>query len=145
MKIGKYFSLEELTVSQEAARRGILNRPGPEEMANLQRLVRNVLDPLRELIQQPIIVTSAFRSRNVNSLIGGARNSQHVLGQAADIIVPSMSPTVVVALIANSRIPFDQVIDEFESWTHVSWSPRNRRERLEARRENGKTTYRRIA
>lgn len=145
MKMGKHFSLAELTVSQQAARIGLSNRPGPDAQANLQRLVQNILDPLREQLQRPVLVTSGYRSPQVNKLVGGAKNSQHVTGNAADIIVPGLSVSVVVALLRNSALPFDQLIDEFDEWVHVSWTPRPRREVLEARRIAGKTQYRRLA
>lgn len=144
MQLSTYFTLEEMTVSQEATRKGLANRPGPTEVDNLRRLCVNVLDPLRKHLG-PIIVTSGYRSPRVNAAVGGAKTSQHVYGLAADIIVPGHSVAFVVATIRRLGLPYDQVIDEFGSWTHVSHTPRPRGEYLIARRVDGRTTYRRGA
>lgn len=141
--IGRYFSLEELTFSQEAARRGLTNRPNPDAVASLRALCANILDPLREHLG-PIHISSGYRSPLVNVKVGGASNSQHCLGQAADIIVPGRSIAFVVSTIRSLGLPFDQLIDEFGSWTHVSYGPRNRRQVLTARRVEGHTQYTKI-
>lgn len=143
MKIGKYFTLDELTVSETAARRGLSNQPDMDAQSNLRRLVEMVLDPLRASIGTPIVVTSGYRSPQVNKLIGGASSSQHVVGQAADIIVPGMSVAEVCQRIQQLGLPYDQLIDEFGRWTHVSYGPRNRKHFMTARRIDGKTVYQR--
>lgn len=143
MKIGKYFSLDELTVSQAAARNGISNQPTADHLVNLKALVENILDPLREHYG-PVRVSSAYRSPRVNTLVGGAKNSQHMFGQAADINITGVPVTSVVATIRKLGLPFDQLIDEFNSWTHVSYVPRGRREVLKYRRVNGQTVVTRI-
>lgn len=141
MKIGKHFTLAELTHSQAAARKGLKNDPDAAALESLQLLVRNVLDPLREALNRPITVSSGYRSPLVNRAVGGASSSQHVLGQAADIVVPGMHVTEVVARIRALGLPFDQLIDEFGSWVHVSHGPRNRRQTLRARRTSAGTKY----
>lgn len=141
MNIGKHFTLAELTHSQAAARKGLKNDPDARALEYLQLLVRNVLDPLRESLGRPITVSSGYRSPLVNRAVGGASSSQHVLGQAADIVVPGMHVTEVVARIRALGLPFDQLIDEFGSWVHVSHGPRNRRQTLRARRTSAGTKY----
>lgn len=141
MNIGKHFTLAELTHSQAAARKGLKNDPDARALEYLQLLVRNVLDPLRESLGRPITVSSGYRSPLVNRAVGGASSSQHVLGQAADIVVPGMHVTEVVARIRALGLPFDQLIDEFGSWVHVSHGPRNRRQTLRARRTLAGTKY----
>jgi len=141
MKLGRNFSLDEMTFSQTAVRQGIRNEPDAQEIEALRALVTNVLDPLRDHLGKPVNVSSGFRSGTLNRAIGGASTSQHCLGQAADINVPGMSVAEVVAVIRKLKLPFDQLIDEFGSWVHVSYSPRNRRQVLIARTVGGKTVY----
>ena len=88
----KYFTIEELTASATAKRKGISNKPTADIVAALERLVENVLDPLREAWGAPIIVTSGYRSPKLNAAVGGARGSQHTYGQAADIRTVSDKP-----------------------------------------------------
>lgn len=141
MKLGKHFTLAELTVSQEATRRGIPNDPDAQSLANLQQLVRHVLDPLRDAVG-PVHVSSGYRSPRVNKLIGGASSSQHVQGEAADFTVPGMTTQQVVDRIRAMGLPVDQCIEEFGRWVHVSYGPRHRRQFLRARRNPaGKTMY----
>ena len=134
MKIGKHFTVAELTHSQAAARKGLKNDPDAAALESLHLLVRNVLDPLRESLARPITVSSGYRSPLVNRAVGGASSSQHVLGQAADIVVPGMHVTEVVACIRALGLPVDQCLEEFGSWVHVSYSPRHRRQFLRVRR-----------
>lgn len=141
MKLGKYFTLEEMTHSQQATRKGLDNTPGPNEVKNLKELVKNVLDPLRESLNKPIVVSSGYRSPAVNKAVGGASSSQHRYGEAADITVPGMTVAQVIKAIKKLGLPYDQVIDEWGSWVHVSYGPRNRRQHLLARTVAGKTVY----
>lgn len=141
MRLGKHFTLAELTVSQEATRRGIPNDPDAQSLANLQLLVRHVLDPLRDALG-PVSISSGYRSPRVNKLVGGASSSQHVMGQAADFTVSGMTPMEVVDRIRAMGLPVDQCIQEFGRWVHVSYSDRHRRQFLRARRNAiGKTIY----
>ncbi len=139
--IGRYFTLEELIFSQTAVRKGISNIPDATQAANLQALVKHVLDPLRAHLGRPIVVSSGFRSPRLNAAIGGVSTSQHCFGQAADIVVPGMAVADVVQAARDLRLPFDQLIDEFGSWTHISYGPRHRRQVLSARQSAGKTHY----
>ena len=119
MKLTENFSLEEMTVSEIGARRGLDNTPNATEIANLVRTA-GLLEQVRALVKKPIIVNSAFRSKAVNDAVGSKDTSQHRIGCAADIRVPGMTPKQVVEAIMKSDIPYDQLIREFDSWTHIS-------------------------
>lgn len=130
----KYFTINELTKSATASRRGIDNTPSSTIKANLTELVDNILDPLREAWGSPIIVTSGYRCQQLNKAVGGAKSSQHVYGQAADIRTVSDKPSdnkKLFDLILKLNLPYDQLIDEYGyNWIHVSYSPRNRKQIL---------------
>ena len=121
MLITPHFTLDEMTVSQLAARDGFDNTPPPQAQANL-RLLCCALEQVRALFGVPIIVSSGYRSEKVNRLIGGAANSQHVQGLAADFTVIEVSPQETVRRISESAVPFDQLILEFDRWVHLSVS-----------------------
>lgn len=104
---------------------GVENIPGPEEIANLKALVDNILQPLRTAIGKPIKVTSGYRSELVNRMIGGAGNSQHVSGQAADIQVDGMTNQEIIDKVRELGLRYDQVIDEVKgnsSWVHITFN-----------------------
>jgi hypothetical protein len=143
MRLGKYFTLEEFVSSQTATRRGIGNTPTPSVLVNLRDLVQNILDPLREQLSQPVVVSSGYRSPALNRAIGGANTSQHVEGQAADIQCPAIGTKRLFEFLRASELPFDQLIYE-GSWVHVSFGPRHRREVLIATFTNGKVSYSRV-
>lgn len=136
----KHFTLDELTHSQTAARRGLKNDPDQTALANLHALVENVLDPLREALGRPITVSSGYRSPRVNKAVGGAASSQHTMGQAADILVPGLAPADVARHIRAIGLPVDQCLLEFGAWVHVSYGPRHRRQFLNVRRSSAGTT-----
>ena len=141
MNLSKNFTLDELTISQEATRSGLQNKPTSAHTANLMGLCENILQPLRDKAMRPVVVSSGFRSPTVNRRIGGSKSSQHTKGEAADFTVPGMSVAEVVALMRKMRLPYDQLIDEFGAWIHVSYSPLHRRQVLTARRVGGETVY----
>ena len=114
-----HFTLEELTVSEIAQRKGLDNTPNEQEIHNLSRLAA-LLEIVRAEVGQPVIVNSAFRSKAVNDAVGSKDTSQHRLGCAADIRVPGMTPREVVLACMTKSVPFDQIIEEFGSWTHIS-------------------------
>jgi zinc D-Ala-D-Ala carboxypeptidase len=119
MKLSPNFSLDELTASQTAARRGFDNTPNATEVANLVR-VAALLEEVRALVKKPITVNSGFRSKQVNDAVGSRDTSQHRIGCAADIRVPGMTPREVVEACIKANIGYDQIIEEFGSWTHIS-------------------------
>jgi len=119
MKLSPNFSLEELTFSQVASRRGLNNTPSDKVKDNLERLAF-FLEQIRKLFNKPLLISSGYRSREVNEAVGGSKASQHCEGCAADFNVKGMSPNAVVRAIVDANIPYDQVILEFDSWIHIS-------------------------
>lgn len=120
MNLTPHFTLEELTASETADRNGWDNNPNDVELANLTRLA-DFLEQVKVVLGgKAIMVNSAFRSKMVNDAVGSKDSSQHRVGCAADIRVPSMTPDEVVKAIIASGIAYDQVIREFDRWTHIS-------------------------
>ena len=112
-----HFSLAELTVTDH---REFDNTPNAAEMLNLQRLAE-LLEQVKVAIGgKPVMINSAFRCKQVNDAVGSKDTSQHRLGCAADIRVPGMAPDAVVKAIMAANLPFDQLIREFDRWTHIS-------------------------
>lgn len=144
MNLSPTFTLEEMTLSQEAVRSGIKNKPDELQTEALRLLCVNVLQPLRDRVGRPIIVSSGFRSATINRRIGGSPKSQHCKGEAADFTVQGMQIADLVSLIRKMGLPVDQCIDEFGAWVHVSHSRTKpqRGQYLRARRTGGKTEYR---
>ena len=137
MQLTANFSLAELTVTG----RNMPNVPNEMDVASLRSLAETILQPLRNALGKPVRVNSAFRSEAVNRAVGGTATSQHRLGQAADIHVPGMTSVELAEKIVALGLPFDQVIEEFGSWVHVSYGPRHRRQQLTAVKRSGKTVY----
>lgn len=121
MYLSKNFTLEEFTFSETAQRHGIDNTP-PEEVIDNLKLLALSLEKIREILGgKPIHVTSAYRSPEVNRMVGSKPTSDHVLGLAADFVCPSFGvPDYVVRAILASDIPYKQVIREFDRWTHFA-------------------------
>jgi uncharacterized protein YcbK (DUF882 family) len=119
MKLSENFTLEELTRSEVAERKGLDNTPNAVEVANLVRLA-GLLEEVRALLNKPILLNSGFRSKAVNDSVGSKDTSQHRIGCAADIRVPGMTPKEVVEACIKANIGYDQIIEEFGSWTHIS-------------------------
>jgi hypothetical protein len=117
MVLSEHFTLEELTVTDH---REFDNTPNSSEINNLKRLAE-MLEEVKTLLGgKPIMVNSAFRCKQVNDAVGSKDTSQHRVGCAADIRVPSMTPDEVVKAIIASGIAYDQIIREFDRWTHIS-------------------------
>ena len=112
-----HFSLEELTITEH---REFDNTPDDSEKNNLKRLAEFLEQVKSALDGKPIMVNSAFRSKQVNDAVGSKDTSQHRVGCAADIRVPGMTPDQVVRALMDAKLPFDQIIREFDAWTHVS-------------------------
>jgi len=112
-----HFTLAELTATSH---RQFDNTPNEAETANLQRLAEFLEQVKTALDGKPIMVNSAFRSKQVNDSVGSKDTSQHRIGCAADIRVPGMTPDAVVRAVIAAGLPFDQIIREFDAWTHIS-------------------------
>lgn len=117
MNLTKNFTLEELTITDH---REFDNTPNETERANLVRLA-GLLELVKVALgNKPVMVNSAFRSKKVNDAVGSKDTSQHRVGCAVDIRVPGMTPDQVVKAVITAKLPFDQLIREFDRWTHIS-------------------------
>ena len=122
-----HFTLAELTHTDH---RSLNNTPNPGELANLQRLAEFLEVVKTTLGGKPVMINSAFRSKAVNDAVGSKDSSQHRLGLAADFRVPGMTPDAVVRTIIAANLPYQQIIREFDAWTHISISDKPRRQAL---------------
>jgi len=122
-----HFTLAELTHTDH---RSLDNTPNDAERANLQRLAEFLELVKVALGGKPIMVNSAFRSKAVNDAVGSKDTSQHRVGCAADIRVPGMTPDKVVRALIATQLPFDQIIREYDAWTHISIADKPRRQAL---------------
>ena len=133
----RYFSIGELCQSNVADLKGIPNHANTYQRMNLEKLILRVLDPIRSLYGKPIYVNSGFRSERLNDLVGGAKNSQHLQGKAADITAGNPKENkklwdVIMFLFQEGDIEFDQLINEKPingepSWIHISYNEDNNR------------------
>ena len=117
MNLTEHFTLEELTHTNH---RTLDNTPNEAEQTNLQRLAEFLEQVKVVLGGKPIMVNSAFRSKAVNDSVGSKDTSQHRIGCAADIRIPGMTPDAVVRAVIDAGLPYDQIIREFDAWTHIS-------------------------
>ena len=148
MVISQHFTLGELIRSESAKRNGISNMPTPEHIENLKALCEHILEPIRAEFRVPIYISSAYRSKQLNKFVGGSKTSQHCKGEAVDIDLDGHSHGVTNKDIFDfivAKLPFDQVINEFDyAWVHVSYKRNGpqRRQVLRAVRSNsGGTIY----
>jgi len=117
VKLTEHFSLEELTRTDH---RTLDNTPDAAAIANLQRLAE-FLERVKAILGgRAVMITSGYRSKAVNAACGSRESSQHTLGCAADIRVPGMTPDEVVRAVLASGLAYDQLIREFDRWTHLS-------------------------
>ena len=140
MWTSKYFTLEEMTASNTAIRRGINNVPTGSAMQALAYTATR-MDTVRALLGHPIRVSSGYRSPALNKVIGGSNNSAHTLGYAVDFTCPGYgSPKDICKAIMAANIQYDQLIYE-GTWVHISFDPKNRMQELTAVFGKGNTTY----
>ncbi len=126
------FSIKELCHSDIAIKEGINNTPDINTCDNLLNLIFYVLQPLRDRLGKPVIITSGYRCQKLNShpKIKGAYNSNHLYGYAADIKVNGVNPRVLWAYIKNSGIEFDECILEYNQWVHLAYRKGNNRKKF---------------
>lgn len=147
--MGKYFTTSELSKSSTAKAKGIDNTPNGETLHNLDRLIADILDPIRAKWGKRIFVNSGYRCIALNKAVGGASNSQHILGKAADITTGSKEGNKqLFEMILSMNLCFGQLINEFDySWIHISqddWRNinKNRKEVLDSvKSKKNKTIY----
>ena len=145
MKLTAHFALSEFTRSESAKREGLDNTPTPEHLENLKTLCEKVLEPIR-LKYGSINISSGYRGKMLNHFIGGSVSSDHCLGRAADIDMDDSGTGVTNKEIfeyIKDNLEIDQLINEFNySWIHVGYRKgANRKQILDAVKENGKTVY----
>ena len=128
MRLSKHFTLEEMTRSMVAARRGIDNTPGAGEIKNLENVCYEILEPIRAHFDKPIMVSSGYRSEALCEAIGSKKTSQHAKGQAVDFEIAGV-PNIKIAYWLQNNVDFDQLILEFYNpddpaggWVHVSYN-----------------------
>ena len=130
MRLSKNFTYEELCRSDVAKRRGINNRPRTKEeekrvIENLKALCMEVLQPLRDFLGKPVVISSGYRCAELNKAVGGVKNSQHMKGEAADIHVDSTEHLLKIMHFIMDELDFDQLIWERNragtQWVHVSY------------------------
>ena len=147
--LSPHFTLAEMCESQTAQKHGIANIPSPEAVANLRRLCENTLEPLREGLGLPVIITSGFRTKDLNDMLAHSSDrSQHMAGQAADFYMGKGSRDELIKafreILTNPKIDFDQLI-LYPSFIHVSYVSRERNRRgILLARSDGKLGYGRI-
>jgi hypothetical protein len=148
MKLTNNFTLQELTKSEIAIRRGLDNTPTVEVVERLQLLAEQVLQPVREHFAKGVKVNSGYRAPAVNDAVGGSANSDHLKGYAADIEIPGVSNYELAQWI-ETNLPYTQLILEFytqgvpdSGWVHVSHDPANlKKQSLTAVKRENKTVY----
>ena len=147
MRLSKNFILSEITRSNTAKRLGISNEPTKEHLESLQRIILNIIQPMRDSLG-PIRISSGYRSKELNRAIGGSNKSQHCKGQALDIQFwkdGQMCNKEVYDWVIDNAVEFDQMINEFDfAWIHISLKKdKNRKDVLEAYKDDdGDTKYR---
>ena len=115
------FKISELIHSDRAVEKNINNMPDINALDCMLELIFHCLQPIRDLIKKPMIITSGYRCKLLNEKVGGKDNSQHMKGQAVDFKIEGMKPAEIVNIIKESGIEFDQLINEYDSWVHVSY------------------------
>ena len=143
MKLSKDFTLEEMLYSETAIRHGFKEQfqPNDDIVNNLKLLCENILQPIRDKLGVQINVTSGYRAKRTNNAVGGSSNSDHMAGGAADIVVKGISSIELCRKIKDMELPFDQIIEEFGRWVHISYNEKSRRQILQATKKGRATKY----
>ena len=115
------FKISELIHSDIAIKNNINNMPDINSLDNMLNLIFYCLQPIRNKINKPIIISSGFRNSEVNFLAKGKTNSQHLKGQAVDFIIKGMKIEDIIDFVKKSNIEYDQLINEYDKWVHISY------------------------
>lgn len=140
LNLTPHFTLHEFMRSTTGERFNIENRASANEVMRLVKLAE-YMERVRNLFDRPVIVTSAFRSQEINRRVGGVVNSCHVQGYAIDFKISGISTANVCKAIVENNFKYHQLIDEFSQWVHLSINPAGRQQNLKAVKINGKTHY----
>jgi phosphoribosylaminoimidazole-succinocarboxamide synthase len=149
IQLSTNLSLAEMIRSESAKRKGITNNPTPEHIENMKAWALNIFQPIRDHFKIPILISSGYRSKELNKAIGGSQTSQHSKGEAGDLDMDGTSiSNRELFLFIKDNLEFDQLIWEFGTkanpdWVHVSFNPKGnqRKQVLIAKKYAGKTTY----
>lgn len=120
MNLSEHFTLEELTFSEIALRKGLVNTAPPNQAANLIRLCKSLLEPARDILGAPLRINSGYRAPAVNAAVGGAGDSAHMDGRAADILPIDLPLRNAFDALRTSDLPYDQIIFECAAWIHIA-------------------------
>ena len=124
------FSIKELIHSDIAIKNNIDNTPNIEQLDNLVNLIFYCLQPIRDKIKKPMIITSGFRCKKVNNLANGTINSNHLTGCAADFHIKGMTIKQIIDFILKSGIEFDELGNEYNKWVHIAYRHKNNRRKV---------------
>lgn len=124
------FSISELCKSNIAKQKNIRNTPNLNELDNILNLIVYCIQPIRDYIKKPMIISSGYRSFALNKEVGGKYNSQHCKGQAVDFTIKGLSISEIITKIRQSGIEFDQIINEYDKWVHISFVKGNNRRQV---------------
>ena len=149
MQLSKNLALSEVTRSETAKRKGISNMPTPEHIENFKKLAENVFQPIREHFGVPIHISSGYRSKALNTAVGGSLSSQHCSGEAIDIDMDGTAITnKQIFDFIKDNLTWDQMIWEFGTdanpdWVHVSYEStgKQRKQILKASKTASGTKY----
>ena len=151
MQLSEHLNLAEVTRSETAKRKGISNMPTPEHLENFKNLAINIFEPIRKHFGKPIHISSGYRSKQLNTAIGGSLTSQHCSGEAIDIDMDGSANGITNKQVFDyikQYLNFDQLIWEFGTstnpdWVHVSYKTngKQRKQILKAVKQGGKTSY----
>ena len=123
------FTISELVQSATAKKENIDNTPDLESLDNMLELICSCLQPIRDKIKNPMIITSGYRCAELNRIVGGKSNSQHLRGEAVDFIIKGITPAKIVDFILKTGIDFDQLINEKNQWVHISYTKKRKNRR----------------
>lgn len=115
------FKISELIHSDKAIEHKINNMPDINSLDCMLDLIYYVLQPIRNKIKKPMIITSGFRCKEVNEKVGSSDKSQHMKGQAVDFVIKGMTPEQIIDIIIKNNIEYDQLINEYDKWVHISF------------------------